>query len=69
MTNLGNPTTPPTKTPESPNAAQMLKDFLTEHNMEIRLSAPMIRNVDGAGLLIEQPQVLVDFKKITSIKN
>ena len=69
MSNLANTTTPPNKPPESPNAARMLKDFLTKNNIGIKLSSPMIRNVDGAGILIEQPQVIVDFLKTTSIKN
>lgn len=56
--------------PESaqPNASEILKKFLEENNIELRLTPPLVRQVDGGGVLVEQPQVVAQFKAINSIK-
>lgn len=54
--------------PKAETAPEVLKKFLEEKGIEIRLTPPMVRQVDGGGLMIDQPQILADFKKVNSIK-
>ena len=43
--------------------------WLEENNYVATLSIPRVRAVDGGGVLVEQPQLIIDFKpKETSIK-
>lgn len=53
--------------PKAETAPEILKKFLEEKGIEIRLTPPMVRQVDGGGLMIDQPQILADFKKANSI--
>lgn len=55
-------------TPEEATASQKLGKFLEENGIEIRLTAPIVRQVDGGGVLVEQPQVVANYKQVNSIK-
>lgn len=49
------------------SAAQILQEFLNTNNMELRLTPPAIRQVEGGAVQIEQPQIVVQFKTTDSI--
>ena len=53
----------------NPSAAQTLQDFLVEKNMEIRLSPPTVRQVENGGLMIDQPNIIVNYKPETNSIN
>ena len=60
------------ETPQDPqalNAATELQKFLEEKGIELRLTPPNIRSVDAGGLLIDQPQIVANYKVKNSISN
>lgn len=48
-------------------APELLSKFLKDNNIELRLTPPMVRQVDGGGILVEQPQVIANYKVTNSI--
>lgn len=55
--------------PEGPSAAKELQEFLTEKGIELRLTPPMVRQVEAGGLMIDQPQIIANYKEVSSIAN
>lgn len=53
--------------PVTPTANKVLMDFLTEKGIELRLTPPMVRQVDGGGLMIDEPQIVANFRQLNSI--
>ena len=46
---------------------EVLQKFLDSNNLELRLTSPSIRQIENGGLLIDQPQIAVNFKQSNSI--
>lgn len=73
MTKLGDEKTPESSIPtpntpnEGPNAAQLLQNFLNDNNLELKLSPLRVRQVTDGSMIIEQPNVIVDFRQVNSI--
>lgn len=61
------PLTPPDDS--KPTAPQALQKFLDDNNIDLRLTPPLVRQVEGGGVMVEQPQVIANYKHTNSITN
>ena len=50
-----------------PPANTVLNQFLEAKNIELRLTPPTIRQIENGGLLIDQPQIVANYKQASSI--
>jgi hypothetical protein len=63
MSNLADtPPVPSNPSPIETSAREILAKFLDEKGIELRLTPPMVRQVDGGGVIVEQPQIVVNYR-------
>lgn len=48
-------------------AAQVLQDFLNEKGIELRLTPPQVRMIENGGMLIDQPQIVANYRAVSNI--
>lgn len=65
MSNLGDAIAKKSTLPTSdkPNPAEILKKFLDDNNLELRLTPPNPRLMQDGGLLLDPPQIVVNYKQ------